>query len=180
MTLASTIKTVLSLSEEETGINRQDAIKNAIEYYKKDHPFLERVIKGETTFQEAYDPLIRTYTGFSGVTMPHKFSEEETSVAKENKRLVDEHSLTSRITHYSNSFIGLLATGITYGLVKAFGGDMDPASLVFLGLVFGAYGAVIPPIVRSKARNDLTKDLKVLDEQIETLYGNRYVKSGRK
>lgn len=166
MTLVSEIETMLELPDRK-GINKNGMIKGAIEHYRKDPTYyLDKVVQGDTTFQETYKPITEKYEGAKGFFLPKWFSEEEQMIETYNKEIIGHHNLTAR-------YKSLLANPLSYtagaGLLSVIIGTSLPATIFLLGMGF-LYGSLLTDNGVKSTKKKLQKRLKMLDEKISELY----------
>lgn len=163
MTLVSKIKNILKLPED---VNKEELLKNTIENYRKNYPFLEDIIQRKTTFEETYEPLIDKYTGIKAYLLPKRFTKNEKEI------LIDTES---RILSFLTTPLvnGTIAAGLY--TAPSILPNLDASSeagfylTAFMWTIVACMSIfVIPPI-----RDDLKKDLKLLDEQINKIYGGK-------
>lgn len=164
MTLLSGIESILKL-DKISGINKEEAMKNTIEHYRTDYPLLERVIQGETSFQETYQPLIEMNEGAKSFFVPQWVEKDKLKVYKENKELINCNLLTTRLIY--------MLTPLSYAGLVTLVGLFAPPLAVLAGMGVGFIGGLLPSGLRVSSKDDLKEEVAMLDEQIKQLYPSK-------
>ncbi len=154
---------------------RNEALKIVIDSYRKDYPLLEKVIRGETTFEKEYKPLIDKYSGIKAFFIPTWLTDEEVKVPKENKGMIHDYNLSDKANALSKpvswAVIGAImayATSTIFGLIHE---PIPHANIVtYLATGFGFLIGTGCSEGVYKHKNLLKKDLKLLDGQIKEVY----------
>lgn len=181
-------------AEEFLGVGKTGKTKELFEKYRKDYPLLEQVIQGETTFEGTYQPLVSKYEGAKAFFIPRWINAEERDVARQNRELLDDYNLSSRMNSMFSTLAGgaVLGEAFFYALAAVAFGSMclkDPANTstyierfgqlftepgpLIMGGIFAGLGSVMGLLGYSMTRgkrNQLREDLRFLDEQIQDIY----------
>jgi len=190
MVLVDEIKEIQK-AEKLLGVSTEK-VKGLIEEYRPHNPSLEKAIQNpEESIQGGYQSLISKCEGIRSFLLPRWFTKKETKIPKENKELVDDRNLTSKINAGTLGYAGMGAGAIYVIAFSVVGylGLTEPSSThqileslltfhtveagqICLG-VYGGVGALLGVCQRFSIKthkNDLKKDLKFLDDQIEEVY----------
>lgn len=164
-------------AEETMELYRKKAVKKVIDLYRKDYPLLEKVIKGGTTFEKEYKPLIDKYSGIKSFFLPRWLTKEETKIPKENKGLIHDYNLSDRIralekpaswaaTGIACAYLASLLVGITEVIIPPYASQI----VYSIGAGFTFLIGIGFSNDTFKRKNTVKGNTKLLDEQIREIY----------